>query len=508
MYCPLSEHLPFFLVDGFFLGPGGIHYRVELVHDILVPWFCMPTLELDNMAIADPASQEFPFHMLCVVSVFSLQWRCHRQIAITNFSRFSQFKGAPNTYKRQPSGTGGRKASQPKDQSNGKGSRATITSNGQVQSSIRHETIMPGTTSTKKGSQHIDSYDPARISQWAAQSAIGPSSMLENDFQGQCNLSCENNLPLSSAMPQIPGHFPVSQPACLDTLASSTSSPSFNHGMMDQDSMAGAHLTRFQVDPELSSIQGLDFPLAYDGQVYQNGLSDIDDHPFSPFVPSDFGTFPAVGADQSMFLGNDNTENPISSSWGTSCGDIMHPLDWSSTSGLTPSSSMQSSHSFLGHQAETPISTHMYDGIFGTTQDGPLENVNGVLPPYNLNNATAPQASINYADPERFVFNLRGITLLQSNKGFSTIRPNLNFQRAAIPLDMWTGHDGASQSYGLPMACSNFSGSRRSSEGEAKNARDHAFYKAIPEKDGLYHCPYTVSEKCSHKPDKLKCNYE
>ena len=38
--------------------------------------------------------------------------------------------------------------------------------------------------------------------------------------------------------------------------------------------------------------------------------------------------------------------------------------------------------------------------------------------------------------------------------------------------------------------------------------RDHPFYQNIPKADGLYHCPWEGEERCQHKPDKLKCNYE
>ena len=47
---------------------------------------------------------------------------------------------------------------------------------------------------------------------------------------------------------------------------------------------------------------------------------------------------------------------------------------------------------------------------------------------------------------------------------------------------------------------------RQNSEGEA---RDHPYYKqAIPQADGLYHCPWEGDSSCNHKPEKLKCNYE
>lgn len=43
-------------------------------------------------------------------------------------------------------------------------------------------------------------------------------------------------------------------------------------------------------------------------------------------------------------------------------------------------------------------------------------------------------------------------------------------------------------------------------EGEA---RDHHLYKnAYPKEDGLYHCPWEGQPCCTHRPEKLKCNYE
>ncbi|KAI9783754.1 MAG: hypothetical protein M1835_003739 [Candelina submexicana] len=38
--------------------------------------------------------------------------------------------------------------------------------------------------------------------------------------------------------------------------------------------------------------------------------------------------------------------------------------------------------------------------------------------------------------------------------------------------------------------------------------RDHPLYQAVPQEDGLYHCPYESEEGCAHKPEKLKCNYD
>ena len=88
----------------------------------------------------------------------------------------------------------------------------------------------------------------------------------------------------------------------------------------------------------------------------------------------------------------------------------------------------------------------------------------------------------------------------------STLRPKQGFQRTPLPMDIWA-QDTAGQAFGLPPY-PGLSISRRSSEGENKNARDHPYYKAEPSKeDGLYHCPDPNKDGCT-KAEKLKCNYE
>lgn len=55
---------------------------------------------------------------------------------------------------------------------------------------------------------------------------------------------------------------------------------------------------------------------------------------------------------------------------------------------------------------------------------------------------------------------------------------------------------------------SGYASRRHGSDGES-SARDHELYKnATPGSDGLFHCPWEGQNTCSHKPEKLKCNYE
>lgn len=55
------------------------------------------------------------------------------------------------------------------------------------------------------------------------------------------------------------------------------------------------------------------------------------------------------------------------------------------------------------------------------------------------------------------------------------------------------------------MMLSSSLGNRR----EGETARNHDLYKnAKPKEDGLFHCPWEGDPSCTHKPEKLKCNYE
>ncbi|KAF2817653.1 uncharacterized protein BDZ99DRAFT_405449 [Mytilinidion resinicola] len=45
-------------------------------------------------------------------------------------------------------------------------------------------------------------------------------------------------------------------------------------------------------------------------------------------------------------------------------------------------------------------------------------------------------------------------------------------------------------------------------EAEGKLARTHPLYQAQPKEDELYHCPNEGQAGCTHKPTKLKCNYD
>ena len=374
-----------------------------------------------------------------------------------------------------------------------------------AQARYQNEFTASGSASSKAASGQMNSYDPARISQWAIHSATGPSFMPEYEAQEEGSIGHGNDNLQDSISSQMPTQFPVSQS---NAYHASNSHALYGPGMTYNESStasAGANFAGLAMDSEILPGPGLGFTSALCGDSYSNGLaSSIDDHVYSPFAAEDVHFDPAH---PSMMLGNNDNGFTLSSPWASAGASMTQPLEWSPASGLTPSSSsMQSSNSLLGHQPDTPVSALSYDGMFTTSHNGPLDVEHGMVPPFSLGEIGTPQTSMGYMDPERFAPSV-DILELQPNVTFSTIRPHQNLQRAPLPMDMWTGYNTTGQAYGLPLALGGVDGSRRSSEGEVKTARDHAFYKAQP-KDGLYYCPYATTENCTHRPEKLKCNYE
>jgi hypothetical protein len=60
----------------------------------------------------------------------------------------------------------------------------------------------------------------------------------------------------------------------------------------------------------------------------------------------------------------------------------------------------------------------------------------------------------------------------------------------------------------VSLLSSVLSSRRQSNETDARN---HPLYKDVkPQADGFYHCPFEndANEECTHKPEKLKCNYD
>ena len=90
----------------------------------------------------------------------------------------------------------------------------------------------------------------------------------------------------------------------------------------------------------------------------------------------------------------------------------------------------------------------------------------------------------------------------------STIRPLRTCERQYLPGAAFYSEEDSSRYYLNMAQSSDEANIHRNYSGEESkcSARRDQLYKLGPKKDGLYHCPFATN--CSHKPDKLKCNYE
>ncbi|KAL8841513.1 MAG: hypothetical protein Q9170_000896 [Blastenia crenularia] len=167
-------------------------------------------------------------------------------------------------------------------------------------------------------------------------------------------------------------------------------------------------------------------------------------------------------------------------------------LSWSPMLATDPSvSSSYSRSSYLAMQANTPLSPVAQE------PDWPIDPVTcqeetGFYPAFSLGDALSPpQWTLNGHD------------------SMSTVKPSRSFHRTPLSgIEFWAQEDSNAPGCGGP-APMDLPSTRRSSDVETTTtARDHHLYQVGPMQDGLYHCPFAGSDDCSHKPEKLKCNYD
>ena len=357
-----------------------------------------------------------------------------------------------------------------------------------------------GPNSLVKNSKKSAAYDAARISQWAEDSAAGPE-LSDNGTDSQTCSSYGDEMALTTMTPALPGPFTFPQADAMHFQQQSASlyQPHGTDMSFYNASTASAEASFARMD--IGRDLGLDFPIGYQSEQYlntANGLGPFDSMEMHPSIAFTNAHELSMTAEwENQLMNGFSAANAMGAS---------QSLDWSSPTVLTPStSSLPSENSFLEQPLETPLSATMQDFNWSTVQPMALASEIETIPQMSLEEMQV-RFGQNFADPERFVLS----TLWpwhSSNVHVSTLRPKQGFQRAPLSMDLWSTPETATQAYGL-QTYPGVNMSRRSSEGENRNARDHPFYKAEPSKeDNLYHCPDPNNEGCT-KAEKLKCNYE
>lgn len=387
------------------------------------------------------------------------------------------------------SGKQNQKSVNPKDQDSPAAPVGTYSSecfpfrNGSLVSSLDHG-----------NSDHRTFFNPSKVEQWVANSASGPDTFLQFASFDQAGGMSGSDPSLSGAVPEMPGSFSVSRSTVSHvSLQHSAQIAGANGSMMNYDDMCTANATS-RIDPNLDLSPGLEF----DGSV--DFLGEQYHH--------DIWSYQAPVDDDSLFSNSAavhtkgvNNEPGLCSEWPPApfqAGDELlsapipctsQSVAWSPLLVVDPSaSSSYSQSSLLVPQPNTPLSPATQEETWCATQRGNSEEETGLYPQFSIGDA------VHFPSP------------VYPDGNMSTLKPQRVFQQRAplSNIDSWPQCEVSGQVY---MA-STFPNQRRSSEGETTTAREHPLYHVGPRDDGLYHCPFAGEEDCTHKPEKLKCNYD
>ncbi len=444
------------------------------------------------------------------------------QIARTNTLYDRHFKITMASHKKRTSGTSTKRSNMPAGTSTSDGhhgnTKAQIValSRGQdpamnAQGSVRKEHTARGQGSSIKNLPQRAGFDAAGIRQWAEDSAAGLEVPEFGCFPQHCSTYADDTS-LTTIASAVPATFPFSHPDTLSVPPQMYQSYGSEVDLFPSSTAtAEAHFARMDISRDLPSGQGIDCPVSYQGEDLALSLSPQGHLPFDALSTAPDIRFDSMEMHPSMTLGNPN-DFDFPSEWnvqlmtgyaGPNAMGTSNSVEWSSPTALTPSTSSLQSDS-LDQQLGTPISATMQEFSWAPAQAGPMANEMEMIPSVGFEETMHGRYNNTYVDTQRFVRYATPATV--SNVNISTLRPKQGFQRTPLPMDIWA-QDTAGQAFGLPP----YPGlpvSRRSSEGENKNARDHPYYKAEPSKeDGLYHCPDPNKDGCT-KAEKLKCNYE
>ncbi|KAL8919979.1 MAG: hypothetical protein Q9208_006547 [Pyrenodesmia sp. 3 TL-2023] len=347
--------------------------------------------------------------------------------------------------------------------------------------------------------------DPVSVRQWAAET--DPNASVDFTEHGLQDASFGADAANVCYASQYQGSFPVSYPG-----VSHVPFPVTN-GFQGEDFSAACTYP----DPSgmaqnfgdalgLETYCGSDSMKNYDAWAYPTPTAED-----MTYSTSTMSGLPYSG---------DGSAEPRFSDWSTglvlsgneTCRENIlggsQPLAWSPILATDPSvSSSYSRGSYLPMQINTPLSPVAQEADWPMDLPTCLEET-AFYPAFSLGEPSQAAAyPPNHQDPMRWVYNV--ISESNTDDQRSTVKPSRSFQRAPLPgMDLWTQEDSQNQAHNSP-AFVDLTHTRRSSDVETTTtAREHPLYQVGPKEDGLYHCPFAGSEDCSHKPEKLKCNYE
>ncbi|KAL8872069.1 MAG: hypothetical protein Q9174_002238 [Haloplaca sp. 1 TL-2023] len=333
--------------------------------------------------------------------------------------------------------------------------------------------------------------DPISVRQWAAET--DPNTPVDFAGHGYPNASQSIENTAFCAAPPMPGAFPAFPPSVSyvpfpmssgiqDSEFGTGYSMSMLHGMSQSSRNALS----------LDTCNDIDSMKNYEARAYPTPTAEemtysTSSASYLPYGGSHDCEPRYFGWPSGNFLPEDETSQ------------AMYPhgsngAAWSPVLGTDPSvSSSYSRSSFLAMQPHTPLSPLAQEPNWPAGQGHGHEDDLGFCPAFSLGEA----------------FSLPAGCRMDHDDGMSTLKPNRSAQRAPVAgMDMWTPEDSHSADFAGPSFV-DLTYARRPSDNEnTTTAREHPLYRVGPKEDGLYHCPFAGSQDCTHKAEKLKCNYE
>ena len=355
--------------------------------------------------------------------------------------------------------------------------------------------------------------DPVNVQQWVVTTSTGSTLPADHSYSscdiGQRGVTYDETSTTGSFLPggAIASHFPLSSEI------PRTGFP--NPGEMSNDLQCVTH------DLTNSAFYPLDFDFNDDFSANAvlpcDSWTGVDSGSYS--VPGPTDMMYTTSADSHRFVDAEYQASPSRSNSDAYLpgADLLHsdydgcvidPSLWCTPDSaiMDPSVSSFSQGNFFPQLAGSPSS-------FSTQEE--LQSLDTVEE-FGFSPLSVDGPSISYTsssldeqyDPARFV-PITIASLPSSNVYFSTIKAVQAFQRPALSnLVAWPTCD----SMVCPSVMSTYGDARiprrMSNESEHIPARHNELYQIGPMEDGLYHCPFETKDGCTHKPEKLKCNYE
>lgn len=333
-------------------------------------------------------------------------------------------------------------------------------------------------------------FNTSKVEQWVANSVSGSDSFVQLAPYDQSELLTGNHPSLSGAGAEVPESFSFSRSSLSHVSLQHSAQFAAPDGPLISYNEPCA-VTVAEPCPEISpGFEPEDADILRDLWPYQSPLDDDSFYSNSAAVHATIGN-------EDFGLCSEWTLAPAEDFLHATVPGASRTAGWSSLLVVDPSESSYSQSSMVVPQPNTPLSPATQDDGWCATQRGIPEDEFRIYPQLSLReHVPSPPLYGEGMLDMRFVKHLNTV-FTQSDQVYSNLKPHVLPSISSSRSETWPNNHTATT---VPNQ-------RRPIEGEIA-PREHKLYHVGPGENGLYYCPFAGSDDCTHKPEKLKCNYE